>query len=356
MTLKAYIIGAAGLTGRELLQLLQNHASVKVCGITSEKHKGQPLEAVFRKLDTAIYKGLEFQSHDEIISSLISKPADQEESIIFLATPNDTSLELAKKCTGAGYRVIDFSGAYRIRDLSEFEEYYKLKHSYPDLNKEAVYGIPELFRNAIRSAKLIANPGCYPTGSILPLSYFWKIKNKLQLPGPLAVSIDAKSGVSGAGGRVEGAGFAFQNVYENFRAYKVLAHQHSPEIRQYALDDFEQSSLPFAFTPHLLPLYRGILSTITIPLAGPCSTSAETIINALREEAGNEPFVRIYESPNDIELKNVQSTNYCDFSVAARNNMVIIVSAIDNLQKGAAGQAVQNMNIMAGFPETESLI
>ncbi|MCE9600302.1 MAG: N-acetyl-gamma-glutamyl-phosphate reductase, partial [Spirochaetia bacterium] len=210
------------------------------------------------------------------------------------------------------------------------------------LMEKAVFGIPELFRDKIKTAALVANPGCFPTGVIVPLRQLSGFKDEI-----LGISIDAKSGVSGAGGRTEDGGFAYTSVYENFRAYKILGHQHWPEIVEYGAPELEDR---IVFTPHLLPLFRGILSTITIFW----KTDAPDLNSVFKNL--KQPFVRVLSTPEEVQLNRIQHTNYLDVGLRSRGKQTVIVTALDNLVKGAAGQAIQNLNLMAGIEETTGLV
>ncbi|MBU43125.1 MAG: N-acetyl-gamma-glutamyl-phosphate reductase [Spirochaetaceae bacterium] len=339
------IFGAGGLTGRELLTWLRHHPQARPVFVTSDQHAGKSVSEIFPELPE--YQELRFSKHTDPC------PAD---SLCFLATPNKTSMDMVPALLEKGHRVIDLSGSFRIPEKSLFEQYYGLEHTCHDLMKEVVYGMPELFRDQIKGARAVANPGCYPTGSILPLFLMGEHRNQIR-----SVIIDAKSGVSGAGGRTEDSGFAFQNVYENFRAYKILKHQHTPEIQIYAMQginrfrspDEGSDAPPLVFTPHLLPLYRGILSSIVIEWQ---DAPPRNLSQQLQASADNEPFLRFYETPEEVELRKVQNTNFVDFSVRSLGNISIVVSAIDNLVKGAAGQAIQNMNLMYNLAETSGLL
>lgn len=335
--MKIAIIGAGGLTGRELLSLLKNHSGFELAHITSSKTEGKTISEVFPNLN--IKSGLKFKKHEEEI------PKD---CLVVLAVPNEVSLEMTPKLLDKGHRVIDLSGAYRLHNQSEFEKYYNLKHESFSLMEKAVFGIPEMFREKIKKADLVSNPGCYATSVILPLYMLGDLRKKIS-GSPV---VDSKSGVSGAGGRTEDIGFTFTNTYENFRAYKILSHQHVPEMQEYAgtgLSKFPK----IIFTPHLLPVYRGILSTFAVQFTENVSEKEITEKFSLFQ---NEPFIRMYPRPEEIELKNVQNSNFLDISFRSEENILVIVSALDNLLKGAAGQALQNMNLMAGFNETEGLL
>lgn len=339
------IFGGAGLTGRELLTWLRHHPQARPVFVTSDQHAGSTVEQVFPEITE--FPDLKFSRHSDLC------PA---ESVAFLATPNKTSMDLVPRLLDQGLKVIDLSGSFRIPDKELFEQYYGLEHSSFSTINEAVYGMPELFRDQIKTARFVSNPGCYPTGSILPLFFLGEYRKDVR-----QVIVDAKSGVSGAGGRTEDSGFAFQNVYENFRAYKVLKHQHTPEIQIYSRKDMERFRSPeesanspaLVFTPHLLPMYRGILSTIAIEWKSSAPADLDQIY---REAASREPFLRFLDTPEQVDLRRVQHTNFLDFGVRTMGNISIVVSAIDNLVKGAAGQAIQNMNLMLGLDERAGLL
>ncbi|MCS7206130.1 MAG: N-acetyl-gamma-glutamyl-phosphate reductase [Leptospiraceae bacterium] len=334
------ILGAGGFTGKELLRLLRDHSFIKPVHITSNAYKGKKVKDIFPELAYSKIGDLVFQSHQEKIPSGIP---------VILATPNQESMELVHQLFHENRIIVDLSGAYRLDSLLDFQKFYGFEHKYPELLKHKVYGMTEIYREQIQKTRLVSNPGCYPTSILIPLYYFRKY-----LAGVRAISIDSKSGVSGAGGRVEDGGFSFSNVYENFRAYKVLQHQHEPEILQY-LKDFSGFSGDLTFVPHLLPIFRGILSTIFIHWNDVLPNDKE-LITEIKQQIQNEPFVRFYDTPESIDLRKVQQTNYCDFSFRTKGKTTVIVCAIDNLVKGAAGQALQNLNLMLGYEETEGLL
>ncbi len=336
------ILGAGGLTGKELLKILHRHNYLLPIHITSNQYAGKKVKEVFPDLELSKIADLEFRKHEDPIPDKIP---------VILATPNFDSMSLVYRFYEKEKRmVIDLSGAYRLNDLSLFKSFYGFEHLYPKIIQDKVYGLTEVYRDAIKNAKLISNPGCYPTSILIPLYYF-----KEYLSYAKYIIVDSKSGVSGAGGRVEDAGFSFMNVYENFKAYKILKHQHEPEIQQY-LNEFIGKKIDLTFTPHLLPIYRGILSTIVIIWEDSFEFNDKMIYDTISNTVQKETFVRLYQNPESIELKNVQNTNYCDFSFRTRNKITVIISAIDNLQKGAAGQAIQNLNLMLNFKEEESLL
>jgi N-acetyl-gamma-glutamyl-phosphate reductase len=322
------IIGASGLTGKELIVYLKNHPKINIVHITSSKEKGKSLKDVFP--DISYPHDLKFKDHSE------PPPKD---SLVVLAVPNETSLEMIPRFLKAGHKVLDISGSYRLSNPDIFKEYYQLEHTSKELLKQRVFGIPELARDKIFNANFVSNPGCYPTSVMVLLRTLIEtnsIGNR--------VVIDSKSGVSGAGGRTDDITFSYTHVSENFRAYKILKHQHEPEIHEFGLGN----QYDLTFTPHLLPLYRGILSTTVIELIDPNPESIYLWARNLEKE----PFFRYLPNPEDVELKKVANSNFLDFSFRVRNNTMILVSAIDNLGKGASGQAMQNINLMLGLPET----
>ncbi len=269
-------------------------------------------------------------------------------AVVFLATPADVSMELAPAMLEAGAKVVDLSGAFRLRTVERYEKWYKEKHTQPQLLAEAAYGLPEFCRERIKTARLVANPGCYPTAANLALQ-------PLVAAGVIdrgaGVICDAKSGVSGAG-RKPSLKTSFCEVTENFSAYSILHHRHVPEVLLYSR--LEESE--FSFTAHLLPLDRGILETIYFRAKG-IGSAAELLAIYEKRYAG-EPFVRLYEPGHAPDLRGVRRTNFCDIGVIfdAASGRAVVVGAIDNLVKGAAGQAVQNMNLMLGFEETAGLL
>ncbi|MBL8020412.1 MAG: N-acetyl-gamma-glutamyl-phosphate reductase [Leptospirales bacterium] len=327
------VLGAAGFTGKEILRILAAHPSLSLVHITSDKYAGKTLSESFPELPRQPGKELTFQTHDAVVP---------QGAFVLMATPNEVSMARVPELVQRGHRVVDLSGAFRLHDRARFLEYYKLEHTAFDLMQQAAFGIPELFKEKIQSARLVANPGCFPTGVIIPLSRLAAFQADI-----LGISIDAKSGVSGAGGRTEDGGFSYTSVYENFRAYKILGHQHWPEIVEYGAPDLEDR---IVFTPHLLPLFRGILSTITVFWKSQ-APDLHAIFNKL-----DHPFVRVLPTPEEVQLNRVQHTNYLDIGLRSRGKQTVIVTALDNLVKGAAGQAIQNLNLMAGIQETTGLV
>jgi N-acetyl-gamma-glutamyl-phosphate reductase len=333
------IYGGSGYTGLELMRILLRHPDVKVTALTSRKFKGQPLSDTY-----PLFEGLTDIKFIDASPEQVAAVSD----VIFLATPHGEAMTIAPVFLNAGKKVIDLSADLRIRNLEVFEKWYQ-KHTAPDLLKQAVYGIPELYREKIRKATVVANPGCYPTSAILALAPVLREK----IIDPATIIIDSKSGVSGAG-RDPVIGSLFCEVDEGFKAYKVNEHRHSPEIEQ-ELSVLAGTEVKVSFTPHLLPLTRGILSTIYASLKKTLSTAE--LIDLYTDFYKGEPFVRVLRKGLYPNVSSVKGTNYCHvgLSVDPRTNRVIILSAIDNLVKGASGQAVQNMNLMCGLREDTAL-
>jgi N-acetyl-gamma-glutamyl-phosphate reductase len=339
MMIRVGIYGGSGYTGLELMRILLRHPDVKVVGLTSRKFKGQPLSDTY-----PLFEGLTDIAFIDASPEELSGMAD----VIFTATPHGEAMAVAPAFIDAGKKVIDLSADFRLRDLGVFEKWYH-RHSAPSLAKAAVYGIPELYRDEIRTARLVANPGCYPTSALLGLAPALREK----IIDPATIIIDSKSGVSGAG-RDPVIGSLFCEVDGGFKAYKVNEHRHTPEIEQ-ELSVLAGTEVRVSFTPHLLPLTRGILSTIYASLKKTLSTAE--LIDLYKKFYGEEKFVRILRKGAYPNVSSVKGTNFCDIgiSVDERTNRVIILSAIDNLVKGASGQAVQNMNIMCGIRENTAL-
>ena len=341
--LKVAVLGGSGYTGAELVRLLLSHPGVEVTAVTSERSSGLPLSDVliqFRNTE------LKFESAD---LKALTKKAD----LFFLCLPHKTSQETVAFLHNAGKRVIDLSADYRLKSAEVYSEWYKTPHHYAPLLKSAVYGLPELYRKKIRKASIIANPGCYPTSAILGLA---PLMGK-DFIDPHSIIIDSKSGTSGAG-RSPSQPFMYCEVNESVKAYAVTVHRHTPEIEQ-ELSTLLKKDIHVVFTPHLMPMDRGILSTMYVTLRK--KTGIEDIQNLYRTFYKNEPFVRLLGQGLYPSTKAVKGSNYCDISLFLDNRSVkgqtlIIVSAIDNLIKGASGSAVHNMNIMYGFDETAGLL
>lgn len=338
--LKVAIVGASGYTGVELIRILHSHPEVAVTCVTSEQSAGRPISDVFPTL-----RG----RYDIELENLEPVGIAEKVDIVFTALPHKAAMEVVPTFLKMNKNVIDLSADYRLRDAEVYGQWYD-KHLNPEFLQEAVYGIPELRRLQIAEASLVANPGCYPTSVILGLAPLLKGK----VIDPKSIIIDAKSGVTGAGrgAKVESL---YCEVNEGFRAYGVGGtHRHIPEIEQ-ELSLLAGDPLRVSFTPHLVPMDRGILSTIyTNPLG---KVSAADLITLYETFYDGEPFVRVLPEGTFPSTAHVRGSNFCDIGIAVddRTGRVIIVSAIDNLVKGASGQAVQNMNLMCGLPETLGL-
>ena len=326
------IIGASGYSGLELSRILALHPHVELKLLGSDKWAG---ESAARRAGLSGAAGkLKYAPQAR------SAEMARECAAVFLATPAEASLQFAPALLDAGVRVIDLSGAFRLRDAALYPKFYGFAHPRPDLLSEAFYGLPELNRTP-KDVALVANPGCYPTAAALALA---PLIEAGVLDGSHLI-VDAKSGVTGAGRRTA-EDYSFAEIDGDFRAYKVLRHQHQPEIAQ-AL------GRSLTFTPHLLPTRRGILATCYARLAAP--RGASDLAAAYTHKYAGAPFVEVLESPDAVTLKGVTGTNKCQVAVAADGDVVVAISAIDNLVKGAAGQAVQNLNLMMGWPETAGL-
>ncbi len=333
------IVGASGYTGVELIRLLVNHPQVKITSVTSRQHEGAPISAAFPSLSGFC---------DLICESLDVPTIAAKADLIFTALPHKSAMEVIPDFLAAGCKVVDLSADYRLRDKNVYEQWYQ-EHTSPELLDEAVYGLPEKYRTEIAQARLVANPGCYPTTVTLGL----KPLLVQQLIDPSTLVIDSKSGTSGAG-RGAKQGSLFCEVNEGFKAYGVASHRHTPEIEQ-ELSAIYGSPVQINFTPHLLPLNRGMLSTCYASARG-VKDSAQ-LIQLYKEHYANDPFVRIMPGGELPNIAYVQGTNLCDIGLVydQRTERVIVISVIDNLVKGASGQAVQNMNIMCGFDEVLGL-
>jgi len=341
MNLKVGIIGATGHTGEMLIEILLKHPRVKIAKLYNTGSSSQIISDVFPK----------FKNHLELACKKPDfKEIKKECDLVFLALPHTVSMKFAPKLLALGKRVIDLSADYRLKDETVFEDFYKAKHTDTAGIKQAVYGLPELYRAKIKDAKIVANPGCYPTSAILGLAPILS----LGLGDTSTIIIDAKSGVSGAGKKIE-KGYLFSEVQGDFRAYKVNVHQHAPEINQ-ALSKLSGSKIKVVFVPHLLPLDRGILSTIYINKSDGFKKARKDLVGLYKKFYKNEPFVRIKDDGIFPRLKDVVGTNFCDIGVKDYGDAIIIISVIDNLLKGASAQAVQNMNIMYKFPEAAGLL
>ena len=337
--LKVGIYGASGYTGQELLRLLIGHKEIEVVALTSRKFKDMPVSDVFPAFEGLVSERFMDASPDDV--------ADISD-VVFLALPHGVAMEAVPIFLRAGKKVIDLSADFRLRDAKLYERWYK-KHTAPDMIREAVYGLPELYRDDIKDAKLTANPGCYPTGVILALAPVLKEK----CIDNTSIIVDSKSGVSGTG-REPQIGSLFCEVNEGFRAYKIGHHRHTPEMEQ-ELSCLAGNDIKISFTPHLLPISRGILSTIYATLRK--NVSVADLLDIYKEFYKDEKFVRIYKMEMFPNISSVRGSNYCDIglTVDKRTGRVVIISTIDNLIKGAADQAIQNMNLMCGLKEDTGL-
>jgi N-acetyl-gamma-glutamyl-phosphate reductase len=338
--LKVAVVGSSGYAGGELLRILLGHPEVEVTAVTSEKSEGQSVLALFPHLARLTNLTLE-----KLDPSAIASKAD----IIFLAVPHTAAMDAAAKFVGTGKRVIDLSADYRFKDIGVYQKWYGEEHMQPGLAFMAVYGLPELHREEIKKARIIGNPGCYPTGAILALAPLVKAG----LAELDSIVVDSHSGVSGAG-RTPGQMYHFPEANEGLTAYKVGTHRHTPEIEQ-ELGALAGKEFNVSFTPHLAPMNRGILTTAYAKLAKWASSEQLAVLYAKFYK--KEFFVRVLGPGAYPNVNAVKGSNFCDIGVYSdpRTGRAVIVSAIDNLVKGAAGQAVQNMNIMMGWDETLGL-
>ncbi len=340
---KVAVIGATGYSGAEIVHLLLKHPLVELSTLmtanverkeTPPQLLGEVLPAFSHRCDLAI-EPLDFD--------LLEK---RETSAVFLGTPNETSHEIVPLLLKKNLKVIDLSGSFRLRQKTLYPKWYGYEHRHTELLDISVYGLTEMNRESIRKAQLLANPGCYPTSALLPLI---PLQRRRMIDIEHDIVCDSKSGVSGAG-KTPTVGTHFSEVSESFKAYNVFKHRHAPEIWQ----ELENSRL--IFMPHLLPINRGILSTIYVKTSAGITESAVTACFA--KIYGDEPLIRLYPAGTFPEIKYVAHSSYCDigWKLDLEHRLLIIISAIDNLGKGAASQAIQNMNIMLGLKETVGLL
>jgi len=327
------IVGGTGYTGVELLRILLQHPEVSIQAITSRKETGMAVAELFPSLRGRI--ALKF-----------CDPADAKLdkcNVVFFATPNGIAMQQTRVLLDAGVRVIDLAADFRIKDVSEWEQWYGIPHACPDLVVEAVYGLPEVNRDKIKVARLVANPGCYPTA--VQLGFLPLIETGIVDMDHLIA--DVKSGVSGAGRNAE-VHTLFAEASDNFKAYSVPGHRHLPEIKQ-GLSNIAARSIGLTFVPHLTPMIRGIHATLYARL------TADVDLHALYENRyANEPFLDVLPAGSHPETRSVRGSNFCRIAVhrPQDGDTVVVLTVTDNLVKGAAGQAVQNMNLMFGYPET----
>lgn len=326
------VVGGTGYTGVELLRLLARHPHVEIALITSRGDAGTPVSAMFPGL----------RGHVDLDFSAPSDAALRQCDLVFFATPNGVAMQQARMLYDAGVRMIDIAADFRIRDIATWEKWYGVKHACPELVAEAVYGLPEVNRERIRGARIVANPGCYPTA--VQLGFLPLVRNRLVDAGHLIA--DTKSGVSGAGRKAE-VHTLLAEAGDNFKAYGVGGHRHHPEISQ-GLADMAGGAVGLVFTPHLTPMIRGIHATLYARLTG------DADLQAVYEKAfAGEPFVDVMPAGSHPDTRSVRGSNWCRIAVhrPQGGDTVVVLSVIDNLTKGAAGQAVQNMNLMCGFDE-----
>ena len=334
---KVAVVGATGYTGVELLRLLVNHPDVEIAQVTSRANAGTRVDAMFPSLRG--FLDLSFSDPDPALLA--------EADLVFFATPNGVAMKSAQALLDAGTRMIDLAADFRISNVDTWSKWYGMEHACPDLVAEAVYGLPELYRDDVKSARIVANPGCYPTAVTLGLVPL--LENKLI--DTQSIIADTKSGASGAG-RGANVGTLLCEAGDSFKAYSVAGHRHQPEIAQ-TFSRLSGSDVDLTFVPHLLPMIRGIHATL---YANCANTDAD--VQALYEQRyQNEPFVDVMPAGSHPETRSVRGANMCRIAVhrPQQGKRFVVLSVIDNLVKGAAGQAVQNMNIMFGLPENTGL-
>ncbi|MGE6755884.1 N-acetyl-gamma-glutamyl-phosphate reductase [Rossellomorea sp. NPDC071047] len=333
------IVGSTGYGGVELHRLLSNHPNVNNCILYSSSLDGAPYADQYPHL---------FNLSHEVVNPINIEEMKQLD-FVFLAVPSGVSKELSQKLLGEKAKVIDLSGDLRLKNPQEYEEWYKGESASSDVLQKAVYGLTECNRQSIQEAELIANPGCFPTATLLGLAPLFHH----ELIDPHSIIIDAKTGLSGAGRKATQSSH-FSETQENLRIYKVHQHQHTPEIEQ-QLKDWNSEAGPITFTTHLIPMIRGIMATMYTELKSTYTTVQ--LHNIYQDYYEKHPFIRIRPVGQFPSTKEVFGTNFCDIAIKvdSRTNRVTIVSVIDNLLKGAAGQAVQNMNVMLGLDETTGL-
>lgn len=334
--IKAGIVGGTGYTGVELLRLLSRHPGVELKAITSRKEAGMPVAQMFPSL----------RRHVDLAFSTPEAAGLSGCDVVFFATPNGVAMNEARTLVDAGVRIVDISADFRLADVAEWEKWYKMKHACPELVAEAAYGLCEVNREKVKAARIVANPGCYPTAvqlGLLPLVQ----SGAVDLGHFIA---DAKSGVSGAGRKAE-THILFSEASDNFAAYGVAGHRHVPEIRQH-LSAAAGTPVGITFVPHLTPMIRGMQATLYARI------TREADFQALYEKRyAGEPFVDVLPPGSLPDTRSVRAANMCRMAVHRPfgGDTLVVLSVIDNLVKGASGQAVQNMNIMFGLPETQGL-
>jgi N-acetyl-gamma-glutamyl-phosphate reductase len=337
--IKAGIVGGTGYTGVELLRLLAQHPQAELKAITSRKEAGTPVSAMFPSLRGRV----------ELAFTEPSRDALRGCDVVFFATPHGVCMQEARAVLDGGAKIVDLSADFRLQDLAEWERWYKMKHTAPELVREAVYGLCELNRERIKRARLIANPGCYPTA--IQLGFLPLLEAGLVDTDHLIA--DAKSGVSGAGRKGE-IGLLLAEASDNFAAYNVPGHRHRPETRE-SLARVAKRDIGLIFNAHLVPMIRGIFATLYARI-----TKEAEFQKLFEKRYAAEPFVDVLPAGSHPDTRSVRAANTCRLAVhrppeGARSDTVVVLSVIDNLVKGASGQAVQNMNLMFGLPETTGL-
>ena len=349
---KVAVVGASGYSGEELVRLLLNHPHAELAAVTSRQYAGRTVAETFPRF--AHYPRAKSLRFSEPNAELLAKQAE----VVFLALPHGVAAAYAVPLLQSGCLVIDLSADFRVKDAAVYKEFYGHDHPAPDLLTKSVYGLPEVYRNEIKGASLVASPGCYPTSVLLPIIPLLCAK----LINPHSIIADSLSGVSGAGRKVE-ADYLFAECNESARPYAVPKHRHLTEIEE-QLSLSAGAKVTIQFTPHLIPVNRGILTTIYLAPEKHFKTAAEgdalgkKIATCYQAAYGNEPFVRLLDGNALPDTKNVTGTNVIEIAwrLDARTGRLIVMSAEDNLVKGASGQAVQSMNILCGFPETAGLV
>lgn len=340
--IKAGLVGVTGYTGMELARLMTHHSSMELVRATSRSEAGKTLADIYPFLNRLPLGELVITQPD---------PADlaAECDVVFLAVPHKTAMEIAAALLDEGVKVVDLSADFRINDKEKYEAWYATEHTKPEYLAEAVYGLPELYLEEIMGARLIANPGCYPTSAILGLAP--ALSEGLIETGNIV--IDSKSGTSGAG-RGAKVGTLFCEVHDSFKAYGLASHRHTPEIEQ-EISKVADTDITVSFNTHLLPIDRGILSTIYTTLSG--EHTVDDVLDAYTEYYSDKPMVRVLPKGQLPETRYVRGTVFCDIGVVVdpRTNRLIIVSAIDNLCRGASGQALMNANLICGLDIDEGL-
>jgi len=343
-TVSIAIVGATGYTGRELIAILLQHPYACIKRLYAIDNIGSPVGEVFGQFDGQLDLAIEAPDYDTLAA---------ECPVAFLCLPHAKAMDVGADLHARGIKVIDFSADYRIEDVAVYERTYATTHTHPELIERAVYGLPELHRDRIAGATLIANPGCYPTGAVLAVAPLLRRK----LIDPARIIFDAKSGVSGAG-RTPNPKTVFSECNESVEAYGVGVHRHQPEIAQECSRLFG-AALDVHFTPHLVPMTRGILTTAYVELADETSVgdmTAEAVHGVYAEDYDGEPLIGLLPLGRYPRTADVAGTNRCRIGLYVKGRRVVAVSAIDNLIKGASGQAVQCFNLMCGFDETEALL